>query len=50
MHFDFQVANIQKMVQKAIDLGATKAINQYGNGDFNTMFDPSGHPFCLCKQ
>lgn len=50
MHFDFQVDDIQEMVEKAEALGAVKAINQYGGEDFVTMFDPSGHPFCLCRK
>ncbi len=50
MHFDFQVENVLKMVEKAIVLGAVKATSQYGGDDFVTMIDPSGHPFCLCKE
>jgi predicted enzyme related to lactoylglutathione lyase len=50
MHFDFQVDNVLEMVDKAIGLGAVKATNQYGGEDFVTMFDPSGHPFCLCRK
>jgi predicted enzyme related to lactoylglutathione lyase len=50
MHFDFQVKNVNATVEKAISLGATKAKNQYGGDDFITMFDPAGHPFCLCRK
>lgn len=50
MHFDFQVDNVLEMVEISKGLGAVKAINQYGGDDFVTMFDPSGHPFCLCKK
>lgn len=50
MHFDFQVGNVLEMVEKAKMLGAVKAINQYGGDDFVTMFDPSGHLFCLCRK
>lgn len=50
MHFDFQVDNIPEMVKKAESLGATKANDQFGGNDFMTMFDPSGHPFCLCQK
>lgn len=49
MHFDFQVDNIEEMVEKAISLGATKADAQFGGSDFVTMLDPAGHPFCLCQ-
>lgn len=50
MHFDFQVDDVYVAVEKAISLGATKAPNQYGGEHFITMFDPAGHPFCLCKK
>ena len=36
MHFDFQVDNV--------------AESQFGENDFVTMFDPAGHPFCLCRK
>lgn len=50
MHFDFQVDDVNAAVEKAISLGAVKAPYQYGGEQFITMFDPSGHPFCLCKK
>lgn len=50
MHFDFQVKDVQKAVEKAEKLGARKADEQFGGDDFVTMIDPSGHPFCLCKE
>lgn len=50
MHFDFQVDNLEEMVQKAEVLGAVKAEAQFGGEDFVTMFDPAGHPFCLCRK
>ncbi len=50
MHFDFQVENVMEMVKKAELLGATKAKSQFGGKDFVTMFDPAGHPFCLCQK
>ena len=39
-----------EMVQKAEQLGATKSEAQFGGSDFVTMFDPAGHPFCLCQK
>lgn len=42
MHFDFQVDNVAEMVKKAE--------SQFGGDDFVTMFDPAGHPFCLCRK
>ena len=50
MHFDFQVHNVAEMVKKAESLGAKKAESQFGGDDFVTMFDPAGHPFCLCRK
>lgn len=50
MHFDFQVDNVAEMVKKAESLGAKKAESQFGGNDFVTMFNPAGHPFCLCRK
>ena len=50
MHFDFQVDNVTEMVEKAERLGAAKSKAQFGGSDFVTMFDPAGHPFCLCQK
>ena len=50
MHFDFQVDNVAEMVKKAESLGAKKAESHFGGDDFVTMFDPAGHPFCLCRK
>ena len=50
IHFDFQVDNVMEMVKKAERLGATKSKAQFGGSDFVTMFDPAGHPFCLCQK
>lgn len=47
MHFDFQVPNVAAAVEYAESLGAVKAGSQFGGGEFVTMIDPSGHPFCL---
>ena len=52
MHFDFQVPNVPLAVERAISLGATRAQTQFGGAEeeFVTMFDPAGHPFCLCAS
>ncbi len=50
MHFDFQVDDVLEMAEAAKELGAVMAEDQYGGDDFITMFDPSGHPFCLCRK
>ena len=50
MHFDFQVDDLPASVIQAEAIGAVKAGSQYGGKDFVTMFDPEGHPFCLCAK
>lgn len=50
IHFDFQVDNVMEMTKKAEALGAVKSKVQFGGNDFVTMFDPGGHPFCLCQK
>ena len=50
MHFDFQVDELQAAIREAEALGAVKAGSQFGGDHFVTMFDPEGHPFCLCKK
>ena len=50
MHFDFQVPDVPAAVRYAETLGAVKAAQQYGGAHFVTMFDPAGHPFCLCLK
>ena len=50
IHFDFGVDSkqeLEKWKDKAIKLGAKIAGMQYGNGEWVTMIDPAGHPFCL---
>lgn len=46
-HLDFAVNDLEKAVQYAIECGATIAEEQFSN-DWRVMFDPAGHPFCLC--
>ncbi len=50
MHFDFQVDDLVSAVMEAEAMGAVKAASQYGGEHFVTMFDPEGHPFCLCAK
>jgi hypothetical protein len=50
MHFDFQVDDLPAAVLQAEAIGAVKAGSQYGGDDFVTLFDPEGHPFCLCAK
>jgi hypothetical protein len=47
MHFDFQVADLDSAVAEALALGATVADHQ-PQQNVRVLFDPAGHPFCLC--
>lgn len=46
-HIDFAVNDLDKAVGHAIHCGATVADTQFSD-DWRVMFDPAGHPFCLC--
>lgn len=46
-HLDIAVNDLDKAVSHAIQCGATEAPTQFSN-DWKVMFDPAGHPFCLC--
>ena len=46
-HIDFTVNNLEKAVEHAINCGAVMADEQYSD-DWRVLYDPSGHPFCLC--
>ncbi len=48
LHMDFTVDNLEHAVACAVSLGATVAGTQYNPGQWTTMLDPAGHPFCLC--
>ncbi len=47
MHFDFQVGDLESAVAEAVALGASVADVQ-PQDNVRTLFDPDGHPFCLC--
>lgn len=46
-HLDIAVDDLEKSVQHALECGATVAAEQFSK-DWTVMFDPDGHPFCLC--
>ena len=48
-HLDFAVNDLEKAVQYAIHCGAAIADEQFSDG-WRVMFDPAGHPFCLCQM
>ena len=52
IHFDYQVPDVRLAVEEAVRLGARVATAQFGDEteEFVTLFDPDGHPFCLCAS
>ena len=48
-HLDFAVNDLEGAVQYAIRCGATVADEQFSD-HWRVMFDPAGHPFCLCEM
>ncbi|WP_124066447.1 VOC family protein [Clostridium sp. E02] len=48
-HLDFAVNDLEKSVQYAMQCGATIANKQFSD-NWRVMFDPAGHPFCLCQM
>jgi len=49
MHFDFQVGDLGSAVAEAVALGASVAQHQ-PQDNVRVLFDPAGHPFCLCRD
>lgn len=47
IHLDFECEDRASMIQRAIDLGATRMDDA---SRFTVMLDPAGHPFCLCDS
>lgn len=48
-HMDFAVNDLEKAVQHALHCGASIADKQFSES-WTVMFDPAGHPFCLCEM
>ena len=48
-HIDFAVNDLDKAVQHALSCGAKMASEQFSD-NWKVMFDPAGHPFCLCLK
>lgn len=49
-HLDFAVKDARQLsetMERALELGAQRAQEQYGGEDWVTLLDPAGHPFCL---
>ena len=49
MHLDVQVDDLDAAVADAESLGAELAEIQ-PHANVRVMFDPDGHPFCLCRE
>jgi predicted enzyme related to lactoylglutathione lyase len=49
MHLDIQVGDLDSSTAEAIELGATLAEHQ-PIPNVRVLFDPAGHPFCLCRE
>ncbi|MFI5888797.1 VOC family protein [Actinoplanes sp. NPDC051513] len=49
MHLDFQVADLDDAVGEALSLGAKLSPTQHRE-NVRVLFDPAGHPFCLCRD
>lgn len=47
-HLDLAVADLEPAAERLIELGASRAEPQPGDG-WIVMRDPDGHPFCLTK-
>lgn len=47
-HLDFAVNDLEAAVAHAVHCGARIADQQFSDG-WRVMFDPAGHPFCLCQ-
>jgi hypothetical protein len=48
-HIDFLVNDLEKSTQYATQCGAIISGKQFSK-NWTVMFDPAGHPFCLCKS
>lgn len=48
LHLDFTVENLDAAVARAVSLGARLSTYQFLPEKWKTLFDPAGHPFCLC--
>ncbi|MFE3195435.1 VOC family protein [Nocardia sp. NPDC059240] len=48
IHLDLVVSDLDEAQRHAVDLGARLAEDQPAPGKCRVLFDPAGHPFCLC--
>lgn len=48
-HLDFEVDDLEKAVEHALNCGAKLSDIQFSE-EWKVLFDPAGHPFCLCRM
>lgn len=46
-HLDLSVDDLEAGAAACVDLGATRPVEQPGEGRWLVLLDPAGHPFCL---
>lgn len=49
-HLDLYAADPAAAEARLIELGATRAQHQPGEGRWTVLLDPAGHPFCLAPD
>lgn len=49
-HIDFDVPDLDEAEAFALSIGARKVQGPDTSDSFRVYLDPSGHPFCLCRQ
>jgi hypothetical protein len=49
MHLDIEVTELDDATADAVSLGARVAAFQ-PQDNVRVLFDPAGHPFCLCRD
>ncbi|WP_433065742.1 VOC family protein [Dactylosporangium sp. CS-033363] len=49
-HLDLYAADPVKAEERLLELGATRAGHQPGEGRWTVFLDPAGHPFCLARD
>ncbi|WP_067722873.1 VOC family protein [Nocardia yamanashiensis] len=48
IHLDLVVTDLDEAQHRAVELGARVADHQSAPSRCRVLFDPAGHPFCLC--
>ncbi|WP_268916012.1 VOC family protein [Actinomadura logoneensis] len=48
-HLDFNVTDVEAVVDELVRLGAGRPDLQPGDGQWVVLTDPAGHPFCVAS-